>query len=70
MLITLLPPTSGDARVAGFDIAHEAGLVRRRIGYVPQLLSADGALTGRENLELSAVGSPRTSGSCRSRSSS
>jgi ABC-2 type transport system ATP-binding protein len=55
MLITLLPPTSGDARVAGFDIAREAGLVRRRIGYVPQLLSADGALTGRENLELSAA---------------
>ncbi|MGH2407907.1 MAG: ABC transporter ATP-binding protein [Candidatus Limnocylindrales bacterium] len=54
MLITLLPPTSGDAHVAGFDIARQAGSVRRRIGYVPQLLSADSALTGRENLELSA----------------
>jgi ABC-2 type transport system ATP-binding protein len=55
MLITLLPPTSGDASVAGSDITHGADLVRRRIGYVPQLLSADGALTGRENLELSAA---------------
>ena len=54
MLITLLPPTSGTATVAGFDVATQAGLVRRRIGYVPQLLSADGALTGRENLTLSA----------------
>ena len=54
MLITLLPPTSGTAEVAGFDVARDAGAVRRRIGYVPQLLSADGALTGRENLELSA----------------
>jgi ABC-2 type transport system ATP-binding protein len=54
MLITLLPPTSGTARVAGADIVTEAGLVRRRIGYVPQLVSADGSLTGRENLRLSA----------------
>jgi ABC-2 type transport system ATP-binding protein len=54
MLITLLPPTGGDAQVAGFDVSREPGLVRRRIGYVPQLLSADGALTGRENLDLSA----------------
>jgi ABC-2 type transport system ATP-binding protein len=54
MLITLLPPSSGSARVAGFDVAVSARQVRRQIGYVPQLLSADGALTGRENLELSA----------------
>ncbi len=54
MLITLLPPSAGTAEVAGYDVTHEAGLVRRSIGYVPQLLSADGALTGRENLELSA----------------
>jgi ABC-2 type transport system ATP-binding protein len=55
MLITLLPPTSGTAWVAGHDVVHEAGLVRRSIGYVPQLLSADGGLTGRENLRLSAA---------------
>jgi ABC-2 type transport system ATP-binding protein len=54
MLTTLLPPTSGTARVAGFDIVHEEREVRRRIGYVPQMLSADAALTGRENLTLSA----------------
>ena len=54
MLITLLPPTSGTALVAGHDVATDASAVRRRIGYVPQLVSADGALTGRENLELSA----------------
>jgi ABC-2 type transport system ATP-binding protein len=54
MLITILPPTSGQAEVAGYDVVRHAGAVRRTIGYVPQLLSADGALTGRENLELSA----------------
>ena len=54
MLTTLLPPTSGHAWVAGFDVAAQPSLVRRRIGYVPQLLSADGTLTGYENLLLSA----------------
>lgn len=54
MLTTLLPPSSGVARVAGFDIVEQAAEVRRRIGYVPQMLSADGALTGYENLLLSA----------------
>jgi ABC-2 type transport system ATP-binding protein len=54
MLTTLLPPSSGSARVAGFDIALEPREVRRRIGYVPQMLSADAGLTGRENLTLSA----------------
>jgi ABC-2 type transport system ATP-binding protein len=50
MLTTLLPPTVGTAQVAGFDIVRQAAEVRRVIGYVPQLLSADGALTGYENL--------------------
>ena len=54
MLITLIPPTSGSATVAGADIGNAARDVRRRIGYVPQLVSADGSLTGRENLRLSA----------------
>jgi ABC-2 type transport system ATP-binding protein len=54
MLTTLLPPTSGDATVAGYDIAHHAADVRRVIGYVPQLLSADGTLTGYENLLIFA----------------
>jgi ABC-2 type transport system ATP-binding protein len=54
MLTTMLPPTSGRARVAGFDLETQAARIRRRIGYVPQLLSADGELTGYENLLLSA----------------
>ncbi len=54
MLTTLLPPTSGAARVAGYDVVREPWGVRRQIGYVPQLLSADGGLTGYENLLLSA----------------
>jgi ABC-2 type transport system ATP-binding protein len=54
MLTTLLPPTSGTALVAGFDIARKAANVRRSVGYVPQMLSADGGLTGYENLLLFA----------------
>jgi ABC-2 type transport system ATP-binding protein len=54
MLTTLLDPTSGTAKVAGFDIVSAPAQVRRSIGYVPQMLSADGALTGEENLMLSA----------------
>ena len=50
MLTTLLPPSSGTARVAGMDILHDSSKVRRMIGYVPQLISADGTLSGRENL--------------------
>jgi ABC-2 type transport system ATP-binding protein len=54
MLTTLLPPTSGTASVAGFDIVREPGEVRRHIGYVSQMLSSDGELTGYENLLISA----------------
>ena len=54
MLTTLLSPTAGNAWVAGYDIVHDAANVRRRIGYVPQLLSADGSLTGYENLLIFA----------------
>src|SRR4029077_13702284 len=46
MLTTLLPPTSGTARVAGFDISRDPACVRRSIGYVPQVISAEGSLTG------------------------
>jgi ABC-2 type transport system ATP-binding protein len=61
MLTTLLPPTSGAAMVGGYDIVKQATEVRGRIGYIPQLLSSDGTLTGRENLQLSArlYGIPR-----------
>jgi ABC-2 type transport system ATP-binding protein len=54
MLTTLLPPTSGTASVAGFDIVREPDEVRRHIGYVSQMLSSDGELTGYENLLISA----------------
>ncbi len=54
MLITLLPPSGGRAQVAGLDIVAQAPAVRRVIGYVPQMLSADGTLTGYENLNIFA----------------
>ena len=54
MLTTLLSPNSGEARVNGFDILQQKADVRRSIGYVPQALSADGNLTGYENLLLFA----------------
>jgi ABC-2 type transport system ATP-binding protein len=54
MLTTLLRPTSGRAWVAGFDVVAEAASVRERIGYIPQMVSADGGLTGYENLLVSA----------------
>ncbi len=54
MLTTLLPPTAGTARVDGLDIVRHPAAVRRIIGYVPQMLSADGTLTGRENLMVFA----------------
>jgi len=50
MLTTLLAPTSGDATVAGFDVRRQPTAVRRSIGYVPQLISADAQVTGYENL--------------------
>ncbi|HEY6466378.1 MAG TPA: ATP-binding cassette domain-containing protein [Candidatus Acidoferrales bacterium] len=62
MLTTLLPPTSGTALIDGFDIVKQSRQVRRRIGYVSQMLSADGDLTGYENLLISAklYGIPRS----------
>lgn len=54
MLTTMVPPTSGRATVAGFDVARQPQAVRAHIGYVPQQLSADGELTGYENILLSA----------------
>jgi ABC-2 type transport system ATP-binding protein len=54
MMTTLLPPTSGTAIVAGYDVRTQPGMVRREIGYVPQMISADGTLTGYENLLIFA----------------
>jgi ABC-2 type transport system ATP-binding protein len=54
ILTTLLPPTAGKAMIVGFDVTRQPMEVRRRIGYVPQALSADGTLTGYENLMVFA----------------
>lgn len=54
ILTTLLPQTAGNACVCGYDVQKQAQEVRQNIGYVPQLLSSDGDLTGYENLMLSA----------------
>jgi ABC-2 type transport system ATP-binding protein len=54
VLTTLLPPSSGRALVAGFDVRGESLAVRSSIGYIPQAISVDGALTARENLDFYA----------------
>ncbi len=54
MLVTLIKPSSGSARVAGYDVVRQAAQVRRVIGFVPQVISADGTLTGYENLLIFA----------------
>jgi ABC-2 type transport system ATP-binding protein len=54
MLTTLLPPTSGRATVAGFDVAREGPKVRAAIGAALQEAALDPFLTGREHLRLQA----------------
>ena len=55
MLTTLLRPTSGTARVAGFDVAKQPNEVRRRIGVALQDAAIDPLMTGTELLHLQAV---------------
>jgi ABC-2 type transport system ATP-binding protein len=50
LINTLLPLQEGVVRVSGLDVRRQAMAVRRRLGYVPQQLSVEGALTGRENV--------------------
>jgi ABC-2 type transport system ATP-binding protein len=52
ILTTLLPPTAGTARVAGFDVVKEGPQVRRAIGAALQEAALDPLLTGREHLRL------------------
>jgi ABC-2 type transport system ATP-binding protein len=54
MLTTMLTPTRGAAFVAGHSILSDRVGVRKSMGYVSQMISADGALTGYENLLLFA----------------
>ncbi len=55
MLTTLLPPTSGCARVGGYDIVKQGGQVRSTIGAALQEAALDAILTGREHLLLQAT---------------
>ncbi len=55
MLTTLLPPTSGTARVGGYDITRQGAQVRATIGAALQEAALDPILTGREHLMLQAT---------------
>ena len=54
MLTTLIIPTSGTARVNGFDVVRSARDVRRSIGVIPQALTSDLELSARENMNIFA----------------
>ena len=55
ILATLLKPTSGYAKVNGFDVVKQPGKVRESIGMVFQDPSSDELLTGYENLKMHAL---------------
>ena len=61
MLTTLLAPSAGSARVAGYDVVKEAGMVRRSIGVALQDAAIDPLMSGRELLQLQSIlhGIPR-----------
>ncbi len=61
MLTTLVPPTSGSARVQGLDIVHEARAIRNIIGVIPQAMTSDLDLSAEENMSIFAklYGIPR-----------
>jgi ABC-2 type transport system ATP-binding protein len=52
MLTTLLPPTSGNAIVAGENVSRHPRRVRQKIGVIPQALTSDLDLTGWENIDI------------------
>ena len=54
MLCGLSLPTSGSAKVAGYDIATQSEMVKRHIGYMSQKFSLYGELTVRQNIALFA----------------
>ena len=55
MLMTVVPPTEGHIRIAGYDVVAETTEVRRALGVVFQDPALDERLTARENLEIHAV---------------
>jgi ABC-2 type transport system ATP-binding protein len=55
VLTTLLPPTAGTARVAGFDVVRDGPKVRANIGAALQEAALDGLLTGRDHLRLQTM---------------
>jgi ABC-2 type transport system ATP-binding protein len=61
MLTTLLPPTSGTARINGYDVVRSPDVVRKLIGVIPQALTSDLDLSAAENLGIFAklYGVPR-----------
>jgi ABC-2 type transport system ATP-binding protein len=54
MMTTLIPITSGHARIAGHDVAKEPNAARRMIGVIPQALTSDLDLTVEENMNIYA----------------
>ncbi|MGB8774070.1 MAG: ATP-binding cassette domain-containing protein, partial [Terriglobales bacterium] len=54
MMTTLIPISSGSARVAGHDVARDPAAVRQAIGVIPQALTSDLDLTVEENLNIYA----------------
>src|SRR5271170_4657100 len=54
MLTTLVPPTSGTARIFGFDVVRDANSVRQSIGVIPQAMTSDLDLSAEENMSIFA----------------
>ncbi|MBI5236589.1 MAG: ATP-binding cassette domain-containing protein [Deltaproteobacteria bacterium] len=54
ILTTLIKPTSGSAKVGGYDVAKHSASVREVIGVIPQAMTSDLDLTGREILDIHA----------------
>jgi ABC-2 type transport system ATP-binding protein len=52
MMTTLTKPTSGSARVAGYDVLRQPDMVRRSMGLTGQVATVDELLTGRENIRM------------------
>ena len=52
MLLGILPPTSGSARVLGHDVRSDSELIKRRVGYMSQQFSLYGDLSVHENIQF------------------